>query len=245
MTDDRPKGGWWQTVPGVLTATATVITAIAGLIVALYQSGFFQQHKPNPAPETAPAASVETTSAESARSPPAESPGATPAESHAASTQSPLNSPSQPAPKPVNLLSAENGGQLIITSGDDWFGTIDGKEGFNQIGHGLADQSEAVFAFKDERSATIERFTMLIGRTQGNNVKQFELFVSDDSPTGPFVSLGKFQTQNFKVLKTPYQEFTFPPVKAKYLKIKLLSTHDSFPHPDLWEIQLFGHLDPP
>ena len=236
MTDDRPKGGWWQTVPGLLTATATVITAIAGLLVALYQTGFFQQSKHNPAPEAKPAELAAATPHESAASPPAES--------HPASTQTPLNSPIKSAPKEVNLLSAENGGQLIITSGDNWSGTIDGREDFNQIDHGLGDQSEAVFAFKDERSATIDKFTMLIAKTQGNNIKQFELLISNDSPTGPFVSLGKFETQNFKLLKTPYQEFTFPPVKAKYLKIKLLATHDSrFSHPDVWEVQLFGHLN--
>jgi len=32
---------WWQTIPGVLTATAGIITAVTGLIVALNQSGLF------------------------------------------------------------------------------------------------------------------------------------------------------------------------------------------------------------
>jgi len=41
MTDDAGKsdGSWWRTVPGVLTATATIITALTGLLIALHQSG--------------------------------------------------------------------------------------------------------------------------------------------------------------------------------------------------------------
>lgn len=34
-----PRKSWWQTLPGVLTATAGVITAVTGLIVALNQVG--------------------------------------------------------------------------------------------------------------------------------------------------------------------------------------------------------------
>ena len=38
--DDKPKGSWWQTVPGTLTALSGVFTAVAGLLVALNQTGF-------------------------------------------------------------------------------------------------------------------------------------------------------------------------------------------------------------
>ncbi len=44
MTEERKSQNWWdwwQTVPGVLTATAGIITAVTGLIVALNQSGLF------------------------------------------------------------------------------------------------------------------------------------------------------------------------------------------------------------
>ena len=150
--------------------------------------------------------------------------------------------PSSRTSKGINLLAAEHGGHLIVASGDDWAGTIDGKEGYNQISYGLTSQSEAVYAFKGEQSATIDRFTMLIPGTDDHHLKEFELFVSTDLPTGPFESLGRFQTQNVKLLKTPYQEFTFPPVKGKYLKIKLLSTYGGL-HPTVHEFQLFGRLD--
>lgn len=44
--------GWWQTLPGLLTAAATVITAVAGLLVALHQVGFFARN-PQPSVQTA------------------------------------------------------------------------------------------------------------------------------------------------------------------------------------------------
>jgi len=34
---------WWQTLPGILTAVAAIITAATGLIVALNQAGVFSQ----------------------------------------------------------------------------------------------------------------------------------------------------------------------------------------------------------
>jgi hypothetical protein len=42
--DEKPKStGWWQTLPGILTATAAILTAIGGLIVAFHQAGFFDR----------------------------------------------------------------------------------------------------------------------------------------------------------------------------------------------------------
>lgn len=39
--EKHPKSkGWWQTIPGILTATAGIITAVTGLIVAMHQAGF-------------------------------------------------------------------------------------------------------------------------------------------------------------------------------------------------------------
>src|SRR3990172_8165274 len=144
-----------------------------------------------------------------------------------------------PEPKAMNLLSAENGGQLLVAPNDLWFRTIDGKEDY--IYHFEADQ-DAVFAFKDEKPATFDTFTVLIPGTLDENVKEFELLVADDSPTGTFRSMGKFQTQNVKLIKTPYQEFKFPEVTAKYLKVKLISAHGGGGHMLLYEFRLLGQL---
>ena len=139
----------------------------------------------------------------------------------------------------INLFADENGGRVLVASSDDWRFTIDGDEGLRQISYGIG--KEAVYGFRDERAATFDMFTMLITETETFNIKEFELLAGDDSPTGQFRSIGKFQTQNVKLFKTPYQEFKFHPVTAKYLKFKLISTYE-WPHPNIHEFQLFGIL---
>lgn len=233
MTDGPKPHSWWHTLHGVLTAIAGIITAIAGLVVALYQAGLFKGQQSMVAPISTP--TVESTARGLSPKTETTQGGGGISESSVAPSPKPLLS------KPVNLLASENGGHLIVASGDDWLRTIDGKEGFNQISYGLSQQSDAVYAFRDEKLASIEMFTMLINQTGDNNVKEFELFVGSTSPTGPFESLGVLTTQNVKLFKTPYQEFKFSQVTAKYLKIKLLSTYN-FPHPRVDEVQAFGRI---
>jgi hypothetical protein len=115
-------------------------------------------------------------------------------------------------PGAINLLAPENGGHMLIASSDDWATTISG----NEHGQSLDVGKSAFFAFKDEHSATFDIFTMLIPGTDDSNVKEFELLQGNESPTGRFESIGKFQTQNMKLFNTPYQEFKFSPVTAKY-----------------------------
>jgi hypothetical protein len=47
MAEGQRPPKWWQTVPGILTATAAIVTAVTGLIAALNQTGVFDR-KPQP-----------------------------------------------------------------------------------------------------------------------------------------------------------------------------------------------------
>jgi hypothetical protein len=47
MSDDKSPQGWLTTLPGILTASATAITAIGGLIVVLGQQGFLHRAAPD------------------------------------------------------------------------------------------------------------------------------------------------------------------------------------------------------
>lgn len=47
MTDEQKSQKWWQTAPGLLSATAGLITAATDMIVALHQVGFFDQDSGN------------------------------------------------------------------------------------------------------------------------------------------------------------------------------------------------------
>ncbi len=68
MADDpaKPAGGgsWWSTIPGILTATAAVITAVTGLTAILVQNGVIGARKADVAvekPVSSPAASLPAT----------------------------------------------------------------------------------------------------------------------------------------------------------------------------------------
>jgi TIR domain len=146
---------------------------------------------------------------------------------------------SEPSPTAANLLSAENGGRLLLAPSDAWTVTVDGKEEpYREVQVG----EEAVFGFKDERRATFDTFGMLIPKS-GRNPKEFELLAGDDSPSGPFRAIGIFHPQNAKVFQTGgWQDFKFPPVTAKYLKIKLRSNYADVVWIDLYELRLLGQL---
>ena len=40
MTDEEKSKGWWQTLPGMITAVTATITALTGLVVAIEQAGW-------------------------------------------------------------------------------------------------------------------------------------------------------------------------------------------------------------
>ncbi|MFZ5791976.1 MAG: VWA domain-containing protein [Pseudomonadota bacterium] len=158
-----------------------------------------------------------------------------------AATTVAVQTPPQLPPKPArpNLLSVQEGGQLVAAPNDLWLGFNDGAEKpFTWLRAG----DEGVFAFRDDRPATFDLFTVLVQEATPNNLAEFELLAGDEGPTGPFRSIGTFKTQNAKLLKTPYQEFKFPPVTARYLKVKLLSNFGGDGYIAGTEFQLFGQL---
>jgi hypothetical protein len=223
--DETPKSSsWWQTLPGILTATAGIITAISGLLVVLYQSPFFKSAPENPRVTTA-VADVAT---------PSPTRNAAPVES-AAAARAPDASPPASAAR-INLLDPELGGHLEAASNDDWRRTIDGKEAAISL---QADQT-GVYGFKNGRSARFDTFTVLIPATDTYNVGEIELSYGNDSPTGAFVPIGRFKPQNLKLFNTPYQAFSFPAVTARYFKVKLMSGKDGYA--TAYEFQLFGTL---
>ena len=62
---------WWQTLPGVLTASAGIITAITGLLLALHQLGVFHRAPPPDTPSNNPPSSSSGAPASNSTSVPA------------------------------------------------------------------------------------------------------------------------------------------------------------------------------
>jgi hypothetical protein len=138
----------------------------------------------------------------------------------------------------VNLLAAEQGGQVLVASSEQWKVLING----NEDDYVWTDTGFGVFGFRDGRTALIDTFALLIPKQADVNIKDFELFAGNASPTGPFESIGRFSTQNMRMMQNPYQEFRFPPVKAKYFKFQPLRSHGDSATSYAHEIQLFGEL---
>ena len=93
MTDDTQPKSWLQTLPGILTALATLIGAITGLVVALHGSGPAADaaaSAPAPGSASAPTASAAPATASTTAEP-------TPAPPTSAPTAS-QPAPSSPAP---------------------------------------------------------------------------------------------------------------------------------------------------
>ena len=60
MTDDPNNQPWIQTLPGLMTAAATLITAVSGLVVGVHQLSSVQAPE-SPAPSASPVASPDAT----------------------------------------------------------------------------------------------------------------------------------------------------------------------------------------
>ncbi len=154
------------------------------------------------------------------------------------------------AAAPFDLVAAKHGGKIIsFTSqyylpelGEDWSAKnlIDG--GVITKGWSSRDATfpqEIVFAFNDEQPNQISA-VMLDPRTAdapalGRGVKDFEIYVSMESPQGPWTKVGTFtmtQTQQPQV-------FTFSPVKARYVKLSILSNQGSKRMVELGEFAVY------
>ena len=140
----------------------------------------------------------------------------------------------------MNLLSSANGGHLMAAPDDSWRYAIDDNVDtwqYVQAGNG-----DGVYAFKDEQAATFDTFVMLIPDTSGLNIKDFELLAGNDTPLGTFHSIGQFQTKNIRLYPSPWQEFKFEAVRARYFKLHVISAWDAGwkTSPKVNEWQLLG-----
>jgi TIR domain-containing protein len=140
----------------------------------------------------------------------------------------------------INLLSSANGGHLMAAPDDSWRYAIDDNvDTWQYIQAGTGD---GVYAFKDEQAATFDTFVMLIPDTSGLNIKDFELLAGNDTPLGTFHAIGQFQTKNIRLYPSPWQEFKFDAVRARYFKLHVISAWDAGwkTSPKVNEWQLLG-----
>jgi len=46
MSDEEKSKSWWTTLPGVITSLTATVTAVAGLVAAITQTGWFRPQTP-------------------------------------------------------------------------------------------------------------------------------------------------------------------------------------------------------
>ncbi len=137
--------------------------------------------------------------------------------------------------KRINLLALENGGKMLAASKESIKMLTDGDTYYSNY---LDNKAWAVFGFKDGRAATFDQFGFYVASSSNDNIQTFELLYGNDSPTGNFISIGKYKIFNGFLSETPFQPFQFPKVKAKYFKFQLIEKHGL-----AYEFELLGTLE--
>ncbi len=124
--------------------------------------------------------------------------------------------------KAVDILTPQYA-ELVLAPSGDWESLLVGGVQLK-----TSESDKAVFGFKGDRVATFDTVRICIQETHSANIKSLEILVGD-SPSGPFESVGTFQPQNVRLHKTGgWQEFTFSPVTARYVKLKATSEQVSY-----------------
>lgn len=145
-----------------------------------------------------------------------------------------------PAPSAgIDLLAASNGGTYLGGPSKAWEATLDGNTANVAW---LRKGQEAIYAFKDESTATFDTFAVFIGGANANP-KSLELLAGNDGPTGEFRAITTCQFANLKMFQRPFQECKFAPVTAKYLKVKLTESTAGDGDAYATEFKLFGKLE--
>lgn len=138
--------------------------------------------------------------------------------------------------KRINLLAPEHGGTILVSSGAHMEKLTDGADHVEVY----TNNNFAVWGFKDKRAATFSQFGYLVPGSSNSQFLVVELSYSNDSPTGTFTPIGRFEMQNALLTETPFQVMDFPAVTAKYFKIQL---RDMSPNGYAYEIRLMGELE--
>lgn len=137
------------------------------------------------------------------------------------------NAPATEKPSEIDgkdLLAQSAGGTLLMSPNDEWKKLNDGKTDERATTY----DGEGVWAFNGEKPVMLEAVEHNVPAQHDYALKDFEVLVGDEGPTGAFKSLGTFTAQNVKVMPDGWQRFTFPKVKTKYLKIRLVSGYGGY-----------------
>ncbi len=140
--------------------------------------------------------------------------------------------------KYLDLLAPENGPEAAIVSNAKIEALADGELKPQTV----SKYEWAIYNFNEERTATIDRVDFYIPNRNSSHPVDFEILVSMEMTEDSFTSVGVFKPLNALNKKTPFQEFTFEPVKAKYVKVIIGDQHGVWDSAVIYEMKVWGRL---
>jgi hypothetical protein len=158
---------WWQTPAGIAVGAGGLLLGVAVLLLALKEVGLLGGAESTPRPAVSP-------------------PGLPPPAAQAPAAVQPVAAtPAAPPPRPsveekaatgwrINLLAPDDGGRLVIASEDNWRKVIEPKLDNAIIGT----RGFAVFAFRDEKPATIDAVGVFVESSDMHNLKELAIYAS-------------------------------------------------------------------
>jgi len=111
-----------------------------------------------------------------------------------------------------DILADKNGAKLEYAPSWKWLNLNKNHESFAKKKRPTYG-GEAVWSFKDGKSANFDRIEMLVPSKDKYNVREFEVLAADEL-NGPFRSVGKFTALNVKMRPAGWQGFKFPKTTA-------------------------------
>ena len=222
-----PVRKWWQTWPGQAAGAGGLMIGVSVLIFTMRQVGMIGPPLQSSVIH-APGGNV------GERVPDAQSGQAT-----AQNILPPA--PAASSTERVNLLDTEAGARLLSTNKyqEQYWNLI-----FNPIpavAPGIVINGFAILAMRGDKTVTFDTLAIFVGEAYAPvGVKDLAIFTSVTSPEGPFVKAAQITVPNHFVVHQPFQEFHFPPVQARFVKLQVLSSHASGVTAYVGSIQLYA-----
>jgi hypothetical protein len=234
----RESSGLRRTAMTVVASVAATLAVVAAVLV--YRGGETGGGEiaggGAPATESAPVSTAPAPDVKASPAPPRQPQPTTGVNTSGAAA---ADAPALPRGELINLVAPQNGGELITATHADWAKTVDGDEN----SHLWQGNTEAVFGFKDNRSATVAGVEVLVKGTSQYTVGEMEVLVSTSGPDGPFTLVQVVKPRNLLIVKERYQRTTFTPRTARYVKVRVIKSHTANSTPALEEWRLLGTLD--
>jgi TIR domain len=193
---------WWQAWPGRALGAAAVVIALLFVIFGIRQRALV---RPVQQTTDSPAASVQS-------SPDRE--------------EVPAQAPAAASMDAVNLLDMRAGAQLVRVDPSHtqwaWANVFNGGATSTPVYL----NSFAVLSLPGDRGTMFDTLAIYVDKWATMiGVKELEVSTSTESAGGPFVKAALITAPDYQNLATPFHEFRFPPVQARFVRFQIVSFH--------------------